>query len=797
MNRLYALWLLRDLRSRWIQVLATALILAVGAGAFAGMRSLKAWRLDSLHASLAQLRSAQVRVDLAAGETLDRGELQAQAERVEGVDASQERLVAPSQVATGTGAHAAIVPARLVGIPGSPTGAPVDAVSQVAPDAGGAVAAGDTVLDWNFASFHQLPSHGELRLAGYGELTYVATGLSPQYLLILSDAGVSGAESSLAVVYLPLSTAQKASGHEGQVNQLLVRGVAGTSERALAAALREQLHDAFPRTGFEITTGSQEPAQRMIAQDAANDQKTNTLYALLLVAGAALAAFMLVTRVVDSQRREIGIGMALGAPRVQIARRPLTLGAQIGVLAALLGVPFGLWLAAEIKGLMTSAMPLPVDDSSFPAGLYAVAVAIAVLTPLAAAVLPVRRALKMRPVDAIATVERGGGKGSRLLSSKAARTLPGGWNFRLAVRNLLRAPRRSTMTIVGLAVVMTAVVSVLAMVDSIGASADAQRTALLSGSPNRLEVALTSMHAPDARPVQLVRNADGVVASETRLSLGTQATANGRSSQLLLSSYAPDSSIWQPALASGSETERGVLLSARAADDLAVEVGDHVTLSLPSTTQTVKVSGIHANPIAPFAYVNTETLRSLGLGDTVNEVDVVPAPGSAGEVQRALFGAPGVASVTSVRAEAEALENAVDEFTGAIRIVVVMTLGLGLLVAFTAASLTLDERRREFATLFAFGVSRASARRMALWENLTSGLLGTGLGVLLGVGVGWWTVHSLLKESFPEVGISLNLTAASISLALCLGIGATALATIFAFRRVARMDVPGTLRFRE
>ena len=52
------------------------------------------------------------------------------------------------------------------------------------------------------------------------------------------------------------------------------------------------------------------------------------IFAALLLGAAAFAAFNLISRTIEAQRREIGIGMALGVrPRV-LARRPLLLGAR-------------------------------------------------------------------------------------------------------------------------------------------------------------------------------------------------------------------------------------------------------------------------------------------------------------------------------------------------------------------------------------------------------------------------------------------------------------------------------------
>ena len=37
-------WSLRDARARWVQILATALVLALGVGAYSGLGSIRGWR---------------------------------------------------------------------------------------------------------------------------------------------------------------------------------------------------------------------------------------------------------------------------------------------------------------------------------------------------------------------------------------------------------------------------------------------------------------------------------------------------------------------------------------------------------------------------------------------------------------------------------------------------------------------------------------------------------------------------------------------------------------------------------
>ena len=54
---------------------------------------------------------------------------------------------------------------------------------------------------------------------------------------------------------------------------------------------------------------------------------------------------------------------------------------------------------------------------------------------------------------------------------------------------------------------------------------------------------------------------------------------------------------------------------------------------------------------------------------------------------------------------------------------------LALLIAYSAASINTDERRREHATLFAFGLRVRRVLRMEVVEALLVGTLGTAIGV--------------------------------------------------------------------
>jgi putative ABC transport system permease protein len=107
--------------------------------------------------------------------------------------------------------------------------------------------------------------------------------------------------------------------------------------------------------------------------------------------------------IVNERRREIGLLRAMGASRRQVARVLLTEAGLLSLVGGAAGVVLGYAILASFKDLMLHHMRLPYV---FPAPgelalLTGAAVVIALLTGLAAALLPSWSAVRTEPYDAI------------------------------------------------------------------------------------------------------------------------------------------------------------------------------------------------------------------------------------------------------------------------------------------------------------------------------------------------------------------------------------------------------------
>ena len=194
--------------------------------------------------------------------------------------------------------------------------------------------------------------------------------------------------------FIPAGRAQELFNREG-VDEINVSAAEGVPSAIIASAIKERLIARHGREDFTIVT--QEEMLKTLSNIL--DVLTLAVGALggisLLVGGVGIVTIM--TIAVSERTGEIGLLVALGAPRRTI------LGLFLGEAVALsaLGGFFGLILGVGLAQAIHLAMPaLPVHT---PLAFVMVAEVAAAAIGLIAGVLPARRAALLDPVEALRT----------------------------------------------------------------------------------------------------------------------------------------------------------------------------------------------------------------------------------------------------------------------------------------------------------------------------------------------------------------------------------------------------------
>jgi putative ABC transport system permease protein len=802
--RLILRWSRRDLRARWVQVLAVSLIIALGAGAYAGLRSTTAIREVSIYGSFAASNFLDLRVRLASGDFVSEGEMLSTLRQAASYDAvvdAEERLIFPTQVEAQSADGEVFVAGRVISIT-PPEEPAVNAVHVMR----GEYAEGAALIEYNFAEHYGLPAAGTIRIAGGQSVAYSGQALLPEYFIVNTDEGGAYAQASFAVIGVDLATAQQLAGRPGAVNDLILTLGPGADREAL----KQELRDLFPTA--TVLDRDEDRVYRMMTEDVNSDEQAFTVIAVSILAGAIFAAYNFTSRMIESQRREFGIAMALGLHPATIALRPLVFGIQVAVIGVLLAVGVALLLASAITSLYRSILPLPIWEAEFQTGDFLQAAILGFLAPLVAILIPVWRAVSVLPIEAIRTSHVSSGRssspGGRLLRRLQA-AIPGDTFWQMPVRNLIRAPRRTLLSVVGIATALAVLLAISGILDSFLGALDQAEDHLLADRPDRMTIGFNQLEAAGSPAVQAVLGSSAVKDAETGVRVEGRLQNGNETLDVLLQFVDMESDLWQPSLDRGTRPAGagGGLLADKAARDLGVGVGDEITVLHPVLTpdgsyaarrSTLTVAGIHGGPYRFDVYLDLSALTLLGAEGMANVVWAEPADGlDANAARRELFTSTTAGSIVPVSSVTDGFRDIMLQSTGLFRIAQFLMLLIAGLVAFNLSSISMEERTREHATMLAFGVPVAKVLRMSVFEALIVGVIATVIGSIGGYLFLVWLMTELFPRQMPDMGLSVIVSPDSLIITVAIGVVVVAAAPLLLVRRLRGMDVPGSLKVRE
>jgi putative ABC transport system permease protein len=408
-------------------------------------------------------------------------------------------------------------------------------------------------------------------------------------------------------------------------------------------------------------------------------------------------------------------------------------------------------------------------------------------------------------------------------------------------REVWRRPGRSILTLTGIVIAVAAIVSVTAVTTSTRQayrdmfSAVTGKAALEVVSPGqggfdpvigeslselpRVEAVVPVVQSPaalvgdDSRVVVVVLGVDPALDGAARsyeLEAGAllegmeQATSGGSAAAAPEDPAAAspaDAAESAPAGPGATAPEENaavtrVLLDASFARAQGLGVGSQAGLLTPSGAVLVEVQGL-LQPAGVAAFNGgalvimhlSEAQRLFGFTDQVNGLQLVVQPGADEKTVEREVGAllPEGLTVQVPASRGQIAQDSLLATEQGLNVISALSLVAAVFIVLNAFLMNVGERRRDLAMLRAVGTTRRQMVRLVLREAALLGTLGTLVGLLLGLGaaVGLTAVmEQLLVITLPTV----RLTAASVGLALVLGLGVSLLAAYWPARLAARVS---------
>ena len=685
------------------------------------------------------------------------------------------------------------VSARLIGYSTSPE----PALDQIRLTSGALPATADeVVLEKHLADALGLAPGAQLDVAlatGWQAVTVSGVATSAEYLWpARSRQELLVPPDQWGVLFAPPALVAQAP-PPTITNQTLVAYAAGADRAQVDQEVRALSVEAGTTDAYNRV---EQPSNAALSEDIAGFGELSLMFPVLFLGAAGMAVYVLLGRLVRSQRAEIGVLLALGLSRRRVIGHYLTFGVIAALGGALPGALLGVALGGLVTEIYTGALGIPTRVINFYPETPLIGLAFAIVVGLLAALAPALRASRVTPAEAMRGTTASIGSESlfeRLIPP--LRRLPGRW--KLVVRGIGRSRARSVATVVGIVLSVTLVLTSWGMLDTVRILVDRQ-----FGQIERQALEVVTLDPVTSTQLGAAAAIAGVEAVEpvARVPAGLSTAAGSYGTTVV--AFQADTQMHTFLAADGSaETlpTDGLLVGDALRGQLDLKTGEPITLTTADgTSMPARVAGFVHEPLGTYAYASLDYLRQ-GLGsatvdDQVRSMMVRLTNESArSDVTSALSVLPGVATVV----DSDSLRSLLDQFMGLFYAFVGIMFVLGALLAFAliyaTISANVSERSVELANLRASGMSAGEIGRMITAENL----LLTAIGVVPGLIVGYLGAAEFMSAFSSDLfAFDLQVKPISFVMAAAAAFAAVALSLVPALRAVRNVDLGKVVRER-
>jgi len=594
----------------------------------------------------------------------------------------------------------------------------------------------------------------EIRVAG------LAT--NPEYFYAISSKGDIPAPGEFAVIWMAQSEVERVFQKPPSYTDISVTIEKGANR---AKIIKEAEDILDPYIILETVKREDQPSAFSLNEEIRQNQSFAYIMPLVVLFIASLSLFIALSRLVQSQRGEIGLAKALGYRNWQIVVHYLVFALFIALAGSVVGYALGYYFAREITRLYVDLLGIPFLKHQIYASPVVGSVLMSSIACILAGITPAYASAKMRPAIAMRadpTITLAKGR-TPLVERALAKIMPIPFVLKLPLRNVFRARRRSVYTIVGIAFALILTVSTGAMFDSINYLLDYQF----------YEVEKWDMVAVFNRNfshdvINRVESMEGVKRVQPVLMVPAKLIANGKKRETAITAMEPDADFHGFAISEGFNSKDalkmdGLILTPLAAQKLGVKVGDKVGVETPYIEDrrlTFEVLALSEEMIGTPVFANVrqgrKILRAPGYVYNSLYLDVDPREGK--DIKKKLYELPGATAVMIKQSLLDKLQELMSFTYVFFGVMLAFAFTMAFVVVYNTFTTNILERTREIATMRTIGEDRWHLAVIVTLENLLLAVAGIPLGLWLGARANEAMYASLSSEAFTLKAIILPFT---------------------------------------
>jgi len=584
-----------------------------------------------------------------------------------------------------------------------------------------------------FARAHGLTPGGRIAVTLHGarrDFKIAGLALSPEFIYTIPPGDIASDPKRYAVLWVPHAAMEAAYDLDGAFNEAALTLAHGANEAAVLGAL-DRLLAPYGATGAYAR--ADQISNKYLVEELKQLATMDRVMTPLFLAVSAFLLNIVMTRLVETERSQIGLMKAFGFTHREIAVHYLLFALVVALLGTLAGWVGGLYLGRMITEIYQRYFYFPFlifvpEYGTLGAALLASG-ATAALGGLFAVTAAARLspAIAMRP-PAPPNYGRGGLIGAALFKGADQPT-------RMILRRLVRNPLRAGLTCLGVGAAMGLAVMMRFQTSAVDTMLETTFNVI-----DRSDILVTFAEPLSETTLNDFKRIDGVIVAEPFRSVPARLVNVGKERLVSIAGLTQGSHLNRALDADLREVEThgdGVIIARQIAEALGVKVGDVVSVEIRGgrrPTLSIPVAGLVESLVGTPVYMRGEALgRALKEQGRISGAYLKIDPLKRDQVYRTLKDMPMAAGV-SLRREAYAnFKKLLDEGPGAFRtIMTAISIIIAAGVVYNNARIAFIERERDLATLRILGFTKVETGYVLLGELGALSILALPVGAVIG-----------------------------------------------------------------
>ena len=623
-------------------------------------------------------------------------------------------------------------------------------------------------------------------------LNIVGIALSPEYVYSLAPGALLPDDTRFGVLWMGREALAAAFDLEGAFNDVSLTLLRNANLTEVIARL-DDLLEPYGGTGA-FDRGDQVSDWFLSGEIEMLGMMAKVMPAIFLAVSAFLLN-MVVSRLIATERAEIGLLKAFGYGNGAIAGHYVKLVLAMAGFGILVGFAVGAWLGRDITALYTKFYRFPFLFYRPSAGVFVTAALVTMAAAVVGTAGAIRGAVALPPAEAMAPppppqYRRGQFGRLRLAAFLDQPSV-------MILRHISRWPLRAALTTTGIALAVAVLLSSLFWLDAIDHLLEVN---FVRAQHQNVTVGL--VEPQPRRALWELAHLPGVIAAESYRAVPARLRFGHRERRAAITGVSPDDRL-NLVLDVGDRAVRvppdGLVLSTTLAELLGVRRGDVVTVEIMEgrrPVRRIRVAELFETYLGTPAYMDASALNRLMLeGPIISGAHLLVDPRAEAALYRRLKDLPKVAGVTLRTAAIDSFRATLAEminFMVSFNVLFASLLAIG--VVYNSARITLSERGRELASMRVLGFTRGETSYILLGELAALILFALPIGCLVGYLLAWSITQAFETEVYRMPAV---IERATYGFSVGVVVLAAFLSGVIVRRRIDRLDLIAVLKTRE